>query len=215
MRSSPRAILWLGLLAAGCGESSAPNVKIDATPAKRSAPITAPVATDTLPPEERAEHHLYARWAKHPVGTKVVVKEVTTDPHSRSETLTTYTLKSKTDKVAVVTAEGSLKDPSGVEYKIYPQDFEYTRWVAAKTEKERTNATQPEGKLDEKEHTVTVLGKPYTTKLYVAKGHVEAGETLTRTWISDEIPGGVAKSERKVIPLDRVTTSEIVEIKIP
>jgi hypothetical protein len=202
-----RAACLCALIAVGfgCGRVTPPTV---ATPAPT-------VATHPAPTGERVEHPSYTRWARHAPGTTVVVRETTTHPGYTTQTTTTYRLKSVTSEVSVVEVAGAIKAPDGTVINNPPQDLRYDRWAYVTDGKAKEALGRPAGTVEATPEAVALLGKQYQATRYRSKGHVEAGETETLTWLADEVPGGLVKAVYSVPAGKKTVSSEVIEIRIP
>ena len=60
-----------------------------------------------------------------------------------------------------------------------------------------------------------IAGTTYTALWYESKGSTEAGPSVTRTWMTDEVPGKLLKAVTRVPAAGKTTTVELVEIRTP
>jgi hypothetical protein len=58
-------------------------------------------------------------------------------------------------------------------------------------------------------------GKEYKAQWYDSKGTTEGGESITRTWMAEEVPGLILKAVTQVPKTKKVTTIELIEFKVP
>ena len=187
------------------------------SPHPNPAPALEPESPMSSPPPKgtRVENPRYREWAAHKLGTTVVIRETTVTPAYTTETKTILTLKKVADDHLVVEVTGQVKAPDGTEYPPTTQDMNHRRWAFVPDEEAKADRVRPIGTVEERGETITVLGREYKAKWYKSKGRVEAGETITETWISDEIPGGIARSVHNIPGAKKSITSDVVEIKSP
>jgi hypothetical protein len=211
MRTLPLLALCLGFVtAAGCGKSNpAPSGGEGRTvPAGR--PDDTPPA---IPGGEQFENPNYKLWDRFPVGTCVTQRTTTENEDNTAKTVTTikYTLKQKADDYLLLESQATTVHYTGRTETNPPDET-----------KIRKTFTLPPGakpptppKAESGTETLTVAGKEYQTRWVKGKDHTEAGELLSQTWSSDEMPGGLVKSVSKV-PAKRATiTVEVIDVKIP
>ena len=80
---------------------------------------------------------------------------------------------------------------------------------------DQTKIGRPQGAMANGMETIEILGKKYNAEWYETKAQTEAGPSLTRTWISMDVPNMILKSETEVKVADKKVKIEITEIKIP
>jgi hypothetical protein len=165
---------------------------------------------------EQVESPLYASWARHKVGTAVTLRSVTEAGAGagKAETTTTYRLVELDDKKAVVEMV-VVSNATGKEVKNAPQRLEIRRLFPLLPGVKKEDVGKPSGAIAKGEETISVAGKEYKAQWYDSKGRTEAGESIARTWISDEVPGTMLKSIIRVPKAKATTTMELVEIKTP
>lgn len=178
-------------------------------------PPTAPALTPALPltADQRVENPSYTRWATAAPGT-VVTFDASTDVGG-VVTRGGYTqrLVSRSDAAAEVEAQDvnpADGKPAGVS-----QTLKQLRWMGKPGGKDDADPARPAGTYAVGEESITVKGKKYQTKWYKFKGHVEAGETDTQTWYSNEVPGGLVKSVHAIPAIKKTVTTELAEVKTP
>jgi hypothetical protein len=74
---------------------------------------------------------------------------------------------------------------------------------------------KPANAVAQGKETLTIGGREYAATWYESKGTTEAGESIARTWISDEAPGRVLKSTTRVPKVEKEIVEELVEVKRP
>jgi len=158
------------------------------------------------------ESPIYKSWSKSKVGTSVTVSSVTVMKGQVIESTLRYTLidfdPDKAVVEMVVTPKGGTAG--------YPQRTEHRRNFPLLPGVKKEDIGKPPAEAIEKGHEVIkVAGKEYEAQWYVLKSRVEAGEAITRTWTTPDVPGMMLKSVLKVPAADKVTTLEVVEIAEP
>lgn len=203
-------LLFLPPLVLGCGTAAPPKPALPgAIPSAAEAPLPAITGPKT-------ENPRYLQWAKHPVGTTVTAREVSDAPMTPTTTVTTtFKLTTLTEDRAVVEVSTETKVPGGAEYPPSTTEMMFVRWVAVAGTGKETDLGKPLGAFREEKVKLTVLGKEYAATRYEAKGRVEAGETLTETWINEDFPGGVLKSVHKIPAAKKTVTFDIVAVAKP
>lgn len=160
------------------------------------------------------EHPVYTSWARHPVGTSVALKAVTTTGGVTNITTNTTTLVKLTDEGAVLETV-MISDATGKVVESPPQTYLQRRLFPLFAGVKKEDIGKPPGASTRGEETVKLAGKEYKATWFDSKGSGDAGETFTRTWMSDEVPGRLLKAVTKVPKADNMTTVELVEVKTP
>jgi hypothetical protein len=163
---------------------------------------------------EKVESPLYKNWSAFKKGTSVTYKSVTKTPKKEDESTITYKLIELTADKAVVEMQVTRK-ADGKETKGPAQKLENARYFTLPPGVKKADFGKPAGVTKQGEEELKIAGKKYKTKWYTAKTRVEAGDMITRTWSSSEVPGGLVKSVSKVAATKATTTMELVEVKKP
>jgi hypothetical protein len=209
--TSIRILPLVAVALAGCGRSPPPAEAV-------AAPDPPPAATAPPPldPGERVENPQYSRWAQAAVGTTVVLTERTSkDGQLVSTTMNVYKLVERTDTYLVVELSSPIIAQDGTKTVDPPVQLKHTRWMRKPAGNRADDLGRPEGTYATGEETVTVGGKAYKAKWYKYKGRVEAGETDSQLWLSDEVPGGIVRQEFRVPSIKRTISSELTAVKRP
>jgi hypothetical protein len=212
MRSVLTGVVLLAVTAAvGCGGSGPAPPAAPPSPAEPTAdPSAAGPTFDSLE---------YANWKRFPVGTMVRRKAVTSAEGAAGTTTTveTLTLQRVTDSEVVVErqntterSDGSYRAVNPPELRKFPRRFAIPNGMTADDFTKPARSAKPAG-----EETLTVLGKPYKTTLYTWQDSTEAGPMAVKLWLSDELPGRVAKQTMTVEKLKSTTVEEVIELKAP
>jgi hypothetical protein len=204
MRSrTPLACGLVALLLAGCGPKPTP---VQLSPEDQSK-LAGPKA-------EMVENPQYRNWAKFPVGTAFTRKMTTDSAKSEGKTVTTFKFKitEKSDELVVVESEATTEYHGGRVEKNPPVIDRHPRQVALPDGAKKDEWGKPKGGVEEE---VTLLGQKYKARKSESSGSTDAGKYVQKVWMSEEIPGGLLKSETVVAAAEETTTIEIVELVIP
>lgn len=206
MRRMVQSVLALACISVfGGAVTAAPQVGGAATPAAGGAA--------TAPAVEQVENPIYKAWASHKPGTTVVTKSTIDFAGNPNESTVTQKLVSvAADKVVVErTTEGGFggggepvqqeipaKIAKGQE-GVLPAGFGRGRGRGG------AGGAPPPAPTDMKTGTdkVTIGGKTYdaTTREYgmmlAGRGGGEGTKTTVKAWYSNDVPGGLLKSETK------------------
>lgn len=163
---------------------------------------------------EDVEHPAYLSWARHPVGTTITMKSVTTSKGAPIETTTRTTLVALTPKSAVLEIK-VVSNATGQVDEARPQRYEQKRMFPLFPGVKKEDVGKPSNAIARGEETLSLAGKEYKAQWFDSKGRTEAGETFLRTWMSDEVPGRLLKSVIRVPATKLTTTDELVEVKAP
>jgi hypothetical protein len=152
---------------------------------------------------ELIDNPQYVAWAKHKAGTKVEMSAQTAmQGMTMSQTLTQTMLELSPEKAVVETAV--VMDMGGMKH-----ESKQKMDVPAKVEKGTENLP-PGTKGTFKEvgtEKVSVGDKSYDCKVYEFSGEGEQGKSSGKVWMTDQIPGGTAKSEVKMEAPQQATMS--------
>jgi hypothetical protein len=197
------------LAVAGCGSKPAPGPVTGVT--------VAPDDPDepSAPRGERVENPAYTRWAKCAPGAFVTYAVVTDIKGAVTKRTSTAKLAKRTEEVAVVESEDWAPAPGGGKADVQSQELKQLRWMGKPGGPAAADPARPPGTYADGTETITVGGKEYKARWYKFKGRVEAGETDTQVWYSDEVPGGLVKSIHRIDASGKVTTIEVAEVKLP
>ena len=185
------------VIAAGVGCSRS-------TPTPDAAVLPAPPPSGT-----KTEFVEYVRWAKFKPGTTMVKRTITEEKGNPSKTIETTTSKllELTADHAVVETHLTGTRFDGVKMDTLPVTQKITRYFYL----------QDNAKVDKadkaKSETVTVAGKSYQASVVSGKDRNEAGEVTSTVWSSEEVPGGLLKSETLIQATGKLMTIELIELK--
>ena len=63
--------------------------------------------------------------------------------------------------------------------------------------------------------TLTVSMRPFPCRVVESRDRNEAGEVTSKTWTSDDMPGGLVKSVSDTPAVKKRTTIEVTDVQIP
>ncbi len=204
-------LLTLGL-ALGCSSQQRKSNQVALAKEKGGSLPKAQLPT-RLDPDKRVENPDYQYWAKFKPGTSVDIVHLSEAPEQKYETTETHTLLQVTAMGVKVEIKAPVTLPDGSTQETAPRVVRHPRWVSRPL-KEGTLG-QPPGTYETGEETITVDGKEYATRWYKARGKVEAGDTETQTWFSEEVPGGLLKRFHAIPASGKTIRSEARAIKQP
>jgi hypothetical protein len=159
----------------------------------------------------------FANWSKFKKGTSVTLKSTSEVMGMATEVLLTTTLvEAGADKLVIETA--TVTKVNGMEFKMpgMKRDVTKTLTLPKGLKKEEVAAGKPPGTLEEGAETLKVAGTEVKTKWYKYTAEVDKTKTEGKTWMSDDVPGRVVKSETNTTGAFAFKSRmELVEIKKP
>jgi hypothetical protein len=168
--------------------------------------------------EEKVDNPQYANWSKFKTGASVTVRSTTDGGNGITTVVTIRTtlLELATDKV-VVEVEAIQEVTGSPKVKIRPKRQEILKSVPLPPgiKKAEFEKKLP-GTVEEGTETVKIAGTEFKTTWYKTKVKSNENEIEAKTWVSDEVPGRIVKSEstsKGVSPYSG--KSELVDIKKP
>lgn len=215
------SMLVLGGLGLGCDTASTPNIASDpidaanpptvalTTSPKGAAPgAAAPVAS------QQVDHPIYLSWADYPVGTEILVKHQQTFKDKSRESEVRFKLIELTpDKVVVSRMEIDRSLPDAK-----PQVVEDTirRAFPLLPGVKPEDVGKPRNAIAEGEERLKIGDQEFETVWFDVKGRTEGGhESITRTWMSEKVPGRQVRARITVAALEFEERRDVVEIKRP
>lgn len=164
--------------------------------------------------KEMVENPLYTRWAKFKPGTMARIETVTENPKIRIEQTTVYKLIEVSDAKVVVDLsieirQGGRKDPGP------SQTFTHQRWFTLPPGRTKESIIKPANFTEQGTEKIKVTGKEVDATWYKSKSRVEAGDTFTKEWYSDDVPGGLVKEESETPAAQSKTRRLLVDFQLP
>jgi hypothetical protein len=139
----------------------------------------------------------FASWSKFKKGTSVTLKTTATAGGVASEVLMTTTLlETGADKLVVETA--TVTKVNNMEFKASAKrDVMKTIKLPDGVKKDAKDAKveKPMGTFEEGTETLKIGGTEIKTKWYKSKAEIAGNKTESKTWMSDDVPGGLVKLE--------------------
>jgi hypothetical protein len=160
---------------------------------------------------EQVDNPQYQSWSKFKPGTTVTMKsdsvmKVQGNEMKNASTITTKLLDISPTEATVETTMLA----NGQESKLPPQK------IPAKTEKAAVPADAPKADMKEGTDKVEIAGKTYNAKTVETTSDANGMKTTSKTWMSDEVPGGMLKMESNSTgSMESKTTMTLVEVKTP
>lgn len=149
--------------------------------------------------EETVESPLYKQWAKFKPGTFVTYKQVTEVADQKMAGEATYTLLEVAPEQVVIEIKSSMTMPDGKKLDTPPQKMPYPAKIPKSeappeaTKEEKPDPAKP--KITEGTDEVEVSGKKYKCKTTATEMKQGDQTMVSKTWMSDDIPGGLLKME--------------------
>lgn len=160
------------------------------------------------------EHPAFRSWARHPIGTTIAVRSVTESPASRlTTTTTTKLLEIKPDGAVLETQVTS--DATGKLVTNQPDRLEQRKMFPVLPGVKPENIGKPSKALAQGEETLKIAGREFRTVWYDTKEKGDAGDTFTRTWLSDDAPGRLVKAVTRIPKASTTVTLELTRFDRP
>lgn len=158
--------------------------------------------------DEKVDNPVYSAWVMFKPGTVAVWKVVKkTGDEETTETIEQKLVEIKNDRVI-------LKKTTRSDGDAEPETKTVSVAKMISADKARV-WTDPVGKTDEREETISVLKpkKKFQARVLESTKKGKNGETTTTLWLSDEAPGLLIK--RKVVAEDETTTTVLSSLTQP
>jgi hypothetical protein len=159
----------------------------------------------------------FGSWSKHKPGTSVTIRTISDTAGMKSEVLMTSTLVDVGSGKVVVEMVTTIK-ANGMEIKAPAQKRDVTKTIEVLKgmKKEDATAAKPIGTTEEGTETLKVAGMEVKTKWYKASAEADGTKSVTKHWVSDDIPGMMVKNVTTVSGVVNSTiTMELIEFKKP
>lgn len=163
---------------------------------------------------EDVENPQFSNWSKFPVGTEVTSKATVVQNDKTTTTITLVKLVSKSENNLLISSVIS-SDGTGKLITNDPIEKTINRNFPLLPGVDKTKIGRPQGSQASGMESIELLGKKYNAEWYDTKSQTEAGPSLTRTWISMDVPNMLLKSVTEVKAANKKVNIEITEIKIP
>jgi hypothetical protein len=155
---------------------------------------------------DQIDNPQYASWAKHKPGTKVTLQTATNAQGMSMTQDMTETLMQVTPEKAVVEFTMSM-DMGGTKHDMTRQHD-----VPAKVEKGHENLPSDMTGTSKVigQETVDVGGKKYDCKVVEFTGEGQRGKASGKIWVTEQVPGGMVKTEIKMDAPRQATMTTVV-----
>jgi hypothetical protein len=150
----------------------------------------------TPPPTKKIDNPQYAEWARYKVGAFV---ELTVESDSSGSKSTAK----MTTKMVELTAEKLVLEVTTVskmgemEYAMPAQKMEVPKILEIPDVKTPEPKPEDKPKVTEGSETIDVAGKKVACKTFESTTEMMGMKSWSKTWLTKDIPGGMAKQESK------------------
>lgn len=139
---------------------------------------------------EEIDNEEYKLWAKFKAGSWVTYKQVSDAGGTKSEMEMTHKVLENTgDKIVIETSTKMNMNGQVMDLGAQKRD------IPAKVKKPEQTGDQPENKPKEGSEEIEVDGKKLKCKTWESTLDNAGTKTTSKTWMCDDIPGGLAKME--------------------
>ncbi|HEY4328744.1 MAG TPA: hypothetical protein VGN88_03340 [Phycisphaerae bacterium] len=155
---------------------------------------------------DQIDNPQYKSWAKYKAGTSITLSMVSDMAGNKTEMQTTTTLLEITADKAVVESKMSM-NAGGQKMDMPATKTE----VAAKIDKPAVATTAPATTapdVKQSTDTLTVSGTAIKCNVTESKSSANGMNTNSKVWTSDQVPGGLVKSETTMDGAMKGTTSQ-------
>ena len=165
--------------------------------------------------QETTEDPEFKSWSKFKKGASVTLKSTTDLGKTTVVTVITTTLvEVGEDKLVLETVATSTINGMEIKVPAMKRDVPKTVTTPKVDKKDDPKADKP--KIEEGTETLKVAGVEVKAKWYKATADVMGTKTESKTWTSDDIPGGTVKMVTKIMGANPATiTLEAIEFKKP
>ncbi|WP_435011322.1 hypothetical protein P12x_002629 [Tundrisphaera lichenicola] len=166
-------------------------------------------------PAEDVDHPAYLSWAGHPIGTSVTLRTRTASKGRLLTTTITTTLKELKPDVAILESR-KVSDATGTTVENAPEIVRINRKFPLLPGVKKEDIGKPRGASNQGEETIKVGEKEFKSVWFDSKSKGDGNlDLLTRTWMSDELPGRLVKSVTEIPTAETTVTTELIEFKAP
>jgi hypothetical protein len=169
--------------------------------------------------QETIDNPEFTSWSKFKAGTSVTLKSTTEAMNVKSEsTIVTKLVEVGADKLVVeMTVVSSI---NGMEFKAPPMKRDVPKQIVLPKGTPKPDPKDPkpkfDGKTEEGTETLKIAGGEYKAKWYKTSFEAAGNKIESKNWTSDEIPGGLLKSETTTSGANAATIKiEVTEFKKP
>ena len=167
------------------------------------------LALPTAVAAETVDNPVYVSWAKFGVGTQAVYRSVSDAAGQKTESTVTYKLAEKTPEKAVIEMSTTMT-VGGQKIETPVTKMEQVAKIE-KVEPPQTEAKPADVKSAEEK--VKTGGGEFACKVTEVKLDANGMEGVSKTWMSDEVPGMLVKSSTTTVkPVAAETTIELLSL---
>lgn len=168
----------------------------------------------TLSDESRqVENPVYSRWKNFPVNTRVQYLQVTRAGTFEERRLIEYRLLNKsTDQLTVEIRsrlENQQEEAATTQSQTARRLFQLPPGVSP------AQFGKPTGRKAHGTESLNIADRTFKTQWFIADVRVEAGITETKSWSSDDVPGGLVRSLSQTPAAKTTTTMDLVILELP
>jgi hypothetical protein len=194
----------LAAFTAGCGsDNSTPQ------------PLTYEPAASTDATWDTVDNPQYTAWAGYKPGATAVHRSVTQSGENKTVTTRTYVLRERADDHVAVEMHAVTNRFDGVVLDNPPETFTHARTLKLPPNISKEKFGKPVSADEHGFEVVTVAAGTYKCRKAKLKDRSEAGESLTDTWTSDDVPGRFVKSHTVIPAITQTVRVELIEVKLP
>src|SRR5262249_40334962 len=136
------------------------------------------------------------------------------NPVSTITTTTTYKLlELKKDKAVLEVRK--VSDATGARVESPPGTYDQQRMFPLFPGVKKEDIGRPTNAVSPGEESLQLARREIQTVWFDTKGRGEAGETLTRTWMSEDVPGRLVRAVTRIPKASTTVTLELTEFKVP
>lgn len=169
----------------------------------------------STPPDEsgQVENPVYTRWKKFPVGTRVEYLQVTKAGTFQERRVIEYRLQQKSADQLTVEIRSRLQSQKTEDATTQSQTAR--RLFRLPPGVSPAQFGKPAGRKADGNQSLQIAGRTFRTNWFIADVRVEAGITETKSWSSDDVPGGLVRSLSQTPAANTTTTMDIVALEQP
>ncbi|MFM8476636.1 MAG: hypothetical protein ACKOEO_12680 [Planctomycetaceae bacterium] len=161
----------------------------------------------------QVENPVYSRWKKFPVGTRVQYLQITTAGAFEERRIIEYQLQNKSADQLTVEIRSRLEHQKAADATTQSQTarrlFRLPPGVSPK------QFGKAAGRKADGTESLKITDRTFNTQWFIADVRVEAGITETKSWSSDDVPGGLVRSFSQTPAAKTTTTMDIVSLEQP
>jgi len=172
-------------------------------------------ALPTTPLDEsgQVENPVYSRWKNFPAGTRVQYLQITRAGAFEERRIIEYRLQEKSSEQLTVEIRSRLENQK--DEAATTQSQTARRLFRLPPGVSPAQFGKPAGRKADGIESVTLASRTFKTRWFIADVRVEAGITETKSWSSDDVPGGLVRSVSRTPAAKTTTTMDILLLEQP